>query len=342
MIFYIGLIGVFALVGSRIHFTGIFPQYLSKKNSNAVKGIFILLIFASHFWPYIGFARNWFDAVYRWFAGALGQGVVTYMLFCSGYGVMLSADKKGSDYMKTFPQRRILSTLLIYDFAQILFLFFRLFRGEHFSAKEFVYSMFAWETFGVDNWYIFVILGLYIISWLVLRKRKADGPAAAMITVIAIALVGLQLCTKGWYTTLLCYPLGVWYYVYQEKIDFVMKRNTYYFPAVIILLIFYITAHKYWYKASIYVITMLLFVLLLIAITMKLQVNNPFLVYCGEHLQGLFLLHRIPMIALSDISLMRTHVYLWFACSIIATFFMEFLFNKLITYIRNGSKISQS
>lgn len=196
--------------------------------------------------------------------------------------------------------------------------------------------MLVWETFGVDNWYIFVILGLYIISWLVLRKHKADGPAAAMITVASFAFVGFLACTKGWYTTLLCYPLGVWYFLYQEKIDAYMERNLCYVPVFLILLALYVIAHKFWYKVGVYIIAMLLFVLLVILITMKFQINNRFLVYCGEHLQGLFLLHRIPMIALGDIPFMKTHIYLWFALSIIVAFILEFLFHKLVTYMRSG------
>lgn len=124
MITYIGLVGILILMGSKFCLGGIFPQYLSKKNSNAVKGIFILLIFASHFYPYTSGPTNQLDIIYGWFANALGQGVVTYMLFCSGYGVMLSASRKGESYMKTFPSKRILSTLLVYDCAQILFFSF--------------------------------------------------------------------------------------------------------------------------------------------------------------------------------------------------------------------------
>lgn len=339
MIVYVGAVGVLALAGGKIRFRGIFPQYLSKQSSNAMKGIFILLIFASHFWPNIGWPTNQLDAIYKWFATALGQGVVTYMLFCSGYGVMLSADKKSESYMRAFPKNRILATLLIYDCAQIIFLFFYQFRGNRYSIKNFVLSMLAWETFGVDNWYIFVILGLYIISWLVLRNHKADGPAAAMITAAVFAFMGLMTCSKGWYTTMLCYPLGMWYYLCREKIDAYMKRNVCYFTVVAALLTFYIIAHKFWYKASIYVITMLLFVLCVIVATMKFQINNRFLVYCGEHLQGLFLLHRLPMVALGDIPFMRNNIYLWFALSVAIAFLIEFFFSRVINYMRSVQRI---
>lgn len=65
MIVYVGAVGVLALAGGKIRFRGIFPQYLSKQSSNAMKGIFILLIFASHFWPNIGWPTNQLDAIYE-------------------------------------------------------------------------------------------------------------------------------------------------------------------------------------------------------------------------------------------------------------------------------------
>lgn len=342
MIIYVGLIGILALIGSEFRLLsggGIFSQYLSKKNSNAVRGIFILLIFASHFDSYAGASVNQLDIVYTRFAIALGQGVVTYMLFCSGYGVMLSADKKGESYMRAFPRKRILTTLLIYDCAQILFIFFRWLRGNSYSAKDFVLSMLAWESFGIDNWYIFVILSLYIISWMVLRKHKADGPAVTMVTVASVALVAF-LIPRGWYTTVLCYPLGMWYYLHREKIEQYMEHNVCYFFVTIILFAFYVIAHKFWYYKLVYMLTMLLFVLCIVVITMKFQINNRFLVYCGAHIQGLFLLHRIPIIALGDIPFMRTHRHLWFALSIMVAFILEFLFHKLITYMQKEAKVS--
>ena len=54
MIVYVGLILLLALYGAKFRANGIFTGYLSPKSSSAIKGIFILLIFVSHFSYYVG------------------------------------------------------------------------------------------------------------------------------------------------------------------------------------------------------------------------------------------------------------------------------------------------
>lgn len=347
MIVYVGLILILALYGVKFCGNGTFAGYLSPKSSNAIKGIFILLIFVSHFSYYVETFTAPLDLAYVQLRAMLGQGVVVYFLFSSGYGVMLSAATKGEEYMKGFPRKRILATLLAYDLAQVLFLLMELGRGRSFSLSHIILTFLSWETFGdgIDNWYIFIILSLYLISWLALRGRKADKPAAAVVTAASFAMIAVLACVKPrhWFNTLLCYSLGMWYYLYQEKIDEYMKHNAHYWKTAVVLGLLFVFFHKFWYLRPVYLTTMLLFALGVVVITMKVQVNNRFLIYCGKHIQGLFLLHRIPMTILGDLEFMRGQPHLWFISSVVLTFALEYLFNKSLAYMRgapltNGDK----
>ncbi len=340
MIVYVGLILLLALYGAKFRANGIFTGYLSPKSSSAIKGIFILLIFVSHFSYYVGTFTAPLDLAFIQLRTMLGQTVVVYFLFCSGYGVMLSAATRGEEYMRSFPVKRILPTLLAYDLAQVLFLLVELGRGQSYSLSRILLTFLSWETFGngIDNWYIFIILSLYVISWLALRGRKADKPAVMVITAASFALIAVLACVKPrhWFNTLLCYPLGMWYYLYKEKIEGYLNSNAAYWKTAGAVGLLFVFFHKFWYLRPAYLTTMLLFALMVVVVTMKVQVNNRFLTYCGRHVQGLFLLHRIPMTILGGVSFMREQMHLWFISSVVFTFALEYLFSGLLTYMRKA------
>lgn len=340
MILYVLLIFLLILIPSRLQLRGINDAYLSKDSCNAIKGIFILLIFASHFVNTYGkgFSGS-LNTSYQWFKEALGQCVVAHFLFYSGYGVMYSAAKKGAAYLKDFPRKRILHTLLVYDCAQILFLIFRLWRGKTYNIKQFVSGFLAWTSFGSDCWYIFVILGLYLISWLALQRERPSRAAAVKITVATLGFMLFLICAKKgkfWYNTALCYPLGVWFFVYQEKIEAFLKKDSHYYAAAALVAVLYVAAHKFWHvNLAMYNLTALLFALVVVLATMKFQVKNPILRYCGAHLQGLFLLHRLPMLFLSEYPFFQNNLYLFFGAAVALTFLLEFAFYRLLQSMKS-------
>lgn len=343
MIIYVAFIFLLILFPSKFRLRGINNIYLSIENCNAIKGIFILLIFASHFAiiygrPYI----HVLDTSYWRIRIALDQCVVVCYLFYSGYGIMASVSAKGMAYIRQFPRNRILQTLFIYDCSQALFLIFGIWCGYQYNIRQFIESFLAWKSFGNDNWYIFVIIGLYTISWFVFRNERANKASAMKITIGTLMFMLLLICAQKdsyWYNTMLCYPLGMWYYIYREKIEVVLKRDRYYFLTLGFIIIFYIIAHKFWKQSlAIYILTTWLFVLIIIFFTMKFEVKNRFLVYCGAHLQGLFLLHRLPMKFFKEFSIYTNNRYAWFILSVLLTFLLEFLFNQLILCATNRER----
>jgi len=81
---------------------GISQYYISREGTDAVRGIFILLILASHFIQYVPVLTLPIDTYYLRLRTFLGQFVVSMFLFYSGYGVTLSFAEKGEKYRKTF------------------------------------------------------------------------------------------------------------------------------------------------------------------------------------------------------------------------------------------------
>ena len=71
--------------------------YLSKEQTNAIKGIFILLVIFRHFKQYVGNLSILDKTLVLW-DDYLDQLIVVMFLFYSGYGVFLSIKNKGKDY----------------------------------------------------------------------------------------------------------------------------------------------------------------------------------------------------------------------------------------------------
>lgn len=149
-------------------------EYLSKRYTNIIKGIFLILVFFSHFIGYFStFQNNWIDAIGIKSIKMIGQLIVTLFLFYSGYGIMESVTKKGSEYILNMPKRRILSTLIHFDIAVLIFMVASKYFVIHsFSIKKVLLSLIGWDTFGNSNWYIFCILILYSIAFLSLKSFK--------------------------------------------------------------------------------------------------------------------------------------------------------------------------
>ena len=96
-------------------------DYLSKSNTQVVKGIFVVCVFLSHIRTYVNFTNST-DLLIISFLDFLGQLMVTFFLFMSGYGIYEAIKNKGNDYLNDFPKNRIAKTFFDFALAVTLFL----------------------------------------------------------------------------------------------------------------------------------------------------------------------------------------------------------------------------
>ena len=136
-------------------------KFLRKENTTCVNGVFILIVFISHLRTYMQLQPG-----LEWAMGSLSQLMVAMFLFYSGFGVMESIQSKGMDYVKHMPARRVLHVLALYIPAVLLYALLDLILGIPFTAGQFFLSLVAWLNLGNSNWYIFVIICLYLITWM--------------------------------------------------------------------------------------------------------------------------------------------------------------------------------
>lgn len=172
-----------ALVLFHIKFSGkdaCFEDFLDRSQTNAIKGVFILFVFLRHVLQYVQKSGYEFDAPGDAIVASLnmylGQFIVVMFLFYSGYGVMEAIKNKGRDYINSIPRNRILGTLLNFSVAVLCYLAIDYLLSIPVTPVQVLESLVGWESVGNSNWYIFVIMLCYLVTYLAFRffEKKSD------------------------------------------------------------------------------------------------------------------------------------------------------------------------
>lgn len=173
--------------------------------------------------------------------------------------------------------------------------------GRTFPPSKILLSFTGWESLGNSNWYIFIMLILYLITWIAFRIFK-DKPVSALLFITVLTVISMYILslykTDYWYNTMLCYPTGMWYGLFKEKIDAKLKATKNYILTAFILLTLLLVVYKTRTHISMYTIGAVVFALAVVLFTIKLELQNPLLEFTGKNLFGLYIMQRLPMAAL--------------------------------------------
>ena len=298
-------------VGIKVSKRGTFhAEFTSKGQCNAIKGLFILMVFISHSMVEIRDCGYGFDGIADSFGlrirNEFMQLIVVMFLFYSGFGVMESITLKKEEYLSLFPRRRLLTVLLNFDIAVVLYLILDLVLGIAVDGKQVFLSLFAWESLGNSNWYIFVILFCYLVTFIgfVMFKKNAQLALGFVAFMVFAGMVGLSYCKPfWWYDTMLCYPFGMLLSMHQERLVAIFKKN--YWPILISCVAVFMVLHMAnlpGLHGLTYNVKSMVFAFAIVLLTMKVKIGNWFLYWAGVSLFPLFIYQRIPMIAIRELA----------------------------------------
>lgn len=332
MIFFVVAIFTVALCGASFSKPGEFNgDYLSISGTNAVKGIFVLLIFISHSISYVTL-NGPFDGAYTSFRDFLNQLVVVMFFFYSGYGINESIRKKGMEYVKSIPYRRLFKVVLHFWMAILAFAVYNLIMKKEMTLKDFLLALTGWGTIGNSNWYMFAIFFLYIFTFLaffIFRK-----PKILSIAVLTVLCVGFMHVNKALerpmysYDTVMMFPLGALYSYFKKPLEkFIQKNDITY--SVALMLSCGAFAYGYsvrWKNLGAYTLFAAGFTLLFVFLTMKIRFSNNLLEYFGKNVFGFYIFQRIPMNFFSDTFLAKNK-FLFIILNLFITFVMVEIFN---------------
>lgn len=330
MLIYLFVYFVICIYGIKFFFKSDY-DYLSRETTTSIKGIFILMVFFSHFNSYIEYT-NYFDKLYLIPFNIVGQGMVSMFLFYSGFGIMEQIKNK-NNYIKTFPVKRILNVLFQFMIAVLLYAILNIIIREPFSFVQLLKSLIGWESIGNSNWYIFVILYMYVITYFsfILSKRNYKIAVSLIsISTIIYIIVMCYIAHKGiwWYDTALLYPLGILYSIYKKNIDKYIKKNYIFIITLLVMLI------GFW-KIDISIIKNIIFGLIILLLSVNIKLGNRFLSFCGKYLFEIYVLQRIPMIILDKVGFLDTYPYIAFSICFGITIILSYGFKKYINLIWN-------
>lgn len=314
-------------------------DYISRENTNAVNGIFAFLIVMGHFVTYYS-EYNAFDLPYVEVRKFLGQMVVSTFFIYSGYGIYESVKRKGIGYISGFPKNRILKLILHLDVAVIVFFILFLCLGYKVSPDKFLLSLIGWDYIGNNNWFVFATLIFYVItfvSFMIFRNKRILPLIAVTVLTIVYIFVIKEFKPTYWYNSAICFPVGMWYSFFKERLEkAIMKNNiTYYFSLFLCIAVF-IGIRYFWggfgYLTS-YLFSCVFFGLAIILITMKIRFGNKALNWLGKHAFSIYMLQRIPMIVLYQMEFLQKQPHISFVITILVTIIISEFFDRLTAFI---------
>ena len=304
---------------------------LNKEYTDAIKGIFIIIVLYSHILPYMETAGVSFSPVLDIPSNTLihriGQLMVVMFLFYSGYGVMESIMKKGNEYVRAIPVKRVLSTLVNYAIAVMVFLVMNKLIGIHYPVKQYILSFVAWESVGQSNWYIFAILCCYVSTFvsftLFSDKKHALYANAFLLLIYIIALYIFK--ERWWYNTVPAYLAGMIVSLNKKEIFSLLDKS--YAGCIIVLTCLFVVCFHFRNLTVFYLILSVLFALLLLVLTDRFVINSRILSWCGKNLFQLYIYQRLPMIALLTLfpQWVRIHPYIYVSGCLAITILMAVL-----------------
>lgn len=308
------------------------PAYLGINQTTAVKGFFTGLIFLSHLNTYLDLSlRSTADGYAVKVLLRIGQLMVAYFFFCSGFGILTSY-RSDPAYEKGFLKHRVLKLLIHFDIAVFLHLILSLLMKEQHAPLDYVLCWIGWKSLGRSNWFIFVMLALYMTARaaFALRKRTgmSEGAAVAAVYVLSAALWVFLYRTRQdyWYNTLLCFPLGMSVCLHKARIDEACRRNGQYIMLLAAAAVLWFIAYRVAGAVG-YSVSAMLFCLLIMMLSMKLEVRSPVLNVLGRYAFEIYVLHRLPMTVLRYSGV--TDHYVFGLVSLAVTAIAAFLFKRL-------------
>lgn len=305
---------------------------MGRTQTCAINGFFICCVFLRHAktgylskagYDFAGFG----DSLFLMVDNLLGQLIVACFLFYSGYGVATQYLARGG-YAKTMPKRRILVTMLNFDVAVLLFLALDFCLGIQYDLPTVALSFLAVTSVGNSNWYILVVVLLYVASfWAFTFGKSRKGVLSILFSLSALLWFLLSQFSEHawWFDTLFCFPAGVAFAFYKVRIEEAVSAHWFRSLALCLAcfcLLYASIALGINYRGLVHNLASVAFAFSVVVVTMRLRLGNVVINWLGVNLFPLYIYQRIPMILFANLlgsSFLALHPYLYVAMCLVAT-----------------------
>ena len=208
-------------------------DYLSVDNTNALRGIMAIAIVLHHLSEHSTSGRL-FPLLNH-----IGYLLVAVFFFLSGYGLMVSFQRKGKAYLEGFWKRRILFFVIVLLLDTLLYAAFNLLNGQKFSATEFLLSFVNGHPLAIASWYIFVQIYFYAFFAVVYRHCNSEAYRLALMFLLITScdlLFFLLDYPSQWIYSNYGFFLGLFWATYKPQINSKLEQNYFLYLVVIVSL----------------------------------------------------------------------------------------------------------
>lgn len=274
---------------------------LNKENSLALRGICAIEIMLGH----LGIATGSLLLYPNRKAGILFVGIFFVL---SGYGLAYSVSRK-ENYMENFLRSRIAKIIVpayvIYVVGVFVNIAIEGWTGRRFA--DIVNPIMFWHG---TNWYVWELIGLYIVFW-ICEKFRLLRKNYLLVFLVSLAFVCAAFAFKinnPWYGSTFCFWLGLVFYENQAKVKELFYSK---FPwlkifflsvtvCISILLFFVLGEESLIGNLIARNVASLAFSLLVIIILHYIQVGNVVSKWLGKYSYEIFLFHPLFIAVLRE------------------------------------------
>lgn len=309
-------------------------DYMSFSQANALKGFFALIIFFLHVRTSFELADTFADRSFNIVCDLIGQLSVTLFFFYSGYGIMESVKNK-PNYINSFFKNRLLKILLHFDITVVLYIIANYLIGKTYEPSRYLFALLGYRAIGNSHWFVFDILCLYFFSYVAIRISKDNRLKAANITLLltlaffVVFYIKKQNDSSVWYDTVFCFPFGMYFSLYRDRINLNKKTKL---PVFLLLLVVFVISFKLAETVNrgvFFNIASMAFVLIWCMITSVFTLDNKVLQFLGVHSFSIYLLQRLPMLVFKYFGL-ESNKYVFTIISLIATIIISVAYDYCI------------
>lgn len=220
------------------------------------------------------------------------------------------------------PKRRILTTMLNFDVAVLVFLALDWCLGIQYDPPTVALSFFAVTSVGNSNWYILVVVLLYVAAFLAFSfGRSRNGVLGLLFSFSVLLWFLLSQFSKHawWFDTLFCFPAGAAFAFHKVRIEEAVSEH--WLRSLVLCLacfclLYASIALGINYRGIVHNLASVAFAFSVVVVTMRLKLGNKVKNWLGENLFPLYIYQRIPMILFANVlgsSFLVLHPYLYVA-----------------------------
>ena len=267
-------------------------SYMSKKQTDWLRGIAIVLIMYAHFYEKTGITYS---------SGIISQvlsfgfiGVAIFLLL-SGYAIMASKITK-QHYLKSFIPKRVLKLYVPFLISFIVSILILLCSGNEVSLNDFL-GIPIMSLPGTTNWYLKVQLALYIVFYFMALLIK--GNKKLILSLFGICFIYMiigYLCgiSNFWYESCYMFPLGMAIALYKKELyNIITKKFVISLCISLVSLALFYGAYFMFGGVGFEILFILGIILLMLCICTKLYGNSRVLLYCGRLSLEIYLAHTV-------------------------------------------------